>query len=266
MCASEGAGEPRGGPPPAPADPDGPVLIAYRTSQWPPLRLARASSQRRWMAADQVHHAIRCLPLLIANQAGWMILNSHALQVTWTGREEVPSLTIDYLQGYAPYPAVSHFGHGILTWNIPFLFETPPGYNLLVRGPANWPKDGACPLEGIVETDWSVAPFTMNWKLTRPGVPVTFDKGEPIGMIVPQRRGELEAFRPQIRDLDSEPEVARWYRQWVESRQGFLADLKVPGSLAARTALQKHYLQGMAPDGHYAREHQRKLTLRDFED
>jgi hypothetical protein len=39
--------------------------------------------------------------------------------------------------------AISHFGSGILTWNVPYLFRTPPGYNLLVRGPANWPKDAA---------------------------------------------------------------------------------------------------------------------------
>ena len=35
----------------------------------------------------------------------------------------------------------SHFGSGILTWHLPLLFRTPPGYDLLVRGPANHPKD-----------------------------------------------------------------------------------------------------------------------------
>ena len=49
----------------------------------------------------------------------------------------------------------SHFGDGILTWHLPILFRTPPGYNLLVRGPANYPKDAVSPLEGIVETDWA---------------------------------------------------------------------------------------------------------------
>ena len=49
----------------------------------------------------------------------------------------------------------------------------------------------------MIETDWSVATFTMNWKLTRPHWPVTFEIGEPICMVVPQRRGELESFHPQ---------------------------------------------------------------------
>ena len=42
--------------------------------------------------------------------------------------------------------AESLFGHGILTWTLPYLFRTPPGYNLLARGPANWPKDGSAHL------------------------------------------------------------------------------------------------------------------------
>ena len=48
----------------------------------------------------------------------------------------------------------------------------------------------------------------MNWKLTRANLPVIFEAGEPICMIVPQRRGELEAFHPEIRELEEEPEPA----------------------------------------------------------
>jgi len=211
------------------------------------LRLAPSPSHRPWIAGAAAF-AHRCLPLLIANQAGWVVLNSHTLRATWTGGEDPASLRVEYQEGYAPYPAVSHFGHGILTWNIPFLFRTPPGYNLLVRGPANWPKDGASPLEGLVETDWSVAAFTMNWKLTRPRLPVPFAKGEPICMLVPQRRGELEGFLPEVRDLESDQELARGHRCWLDSRRRFLAELQVPGSPAAAT-WQKHYFHGTSPGG-----------------
>ena len=74
----------------------------------------------------------------------------------------------------------SHFGEGVITWNIPFLFRTSPGYNLLVRGPSNWIKDGVQALEGIVETDWAVQTFTMDWKFTRPRRWVRFEADEPI--------------------------------------------------------------------------------------
>ena len=147
--------------------------------------------------------ANRCLPLLMANQAGWFLLSAHAVRVTWLGTNELSGVRVELIKGAPPHPVLSHFGHGIVTWHIPYLFRTPPGYNLLVRGPANWPKDGATPLEGLVESDWSAATFTLNWRLTRPHHPVTFEQGEPIGMLLPQRRSELEAFQPELCTLDS---------------------------------------------------------------
>jgi hypothetical protein len=38
----------------------------------------------------------------------------------------------------------------------------------------------------LVETDWAVAAVSMNWQFTRPDTWVTFDRDEPICMIVPQ--------------------------------------------------------------------------------
>ncbi len=230
------------------------------------MRIIRASAARSWMEATGEHFANRCLPLLIANQAGWFILNSHSLYVTWDGGDDASSLHIEYLLGSKPYPAVSHFGYGILTWNIPYLFRTPPGVNLLVRGPTNFPKDGSYPLEGVVETDWSMATFTMNWKLTCVNEPILFGLDEPICMIVPQQRGALEAFRPEIRDLEDEPEAYNGYQHWSEDRRQFLTDLEVPGSEAAVTSWQKDYFQGIVPGGVRVTGHQTRLKLRDFEE
>src|SRR5215208_5683010 len=233
-------------------------LIAYRTSPWPPMRLVVASADRDWMDATPNRFANRCLPLRIASQAGWFVLNSSALRVTWNGGNQKSDIEIESLDGKQVPFARSHFGSGILTWNLPFLFRTPPGYNLLVRGPANWPKDGTYPLEGIVETDWAVATFTMNWKLTHLNSPVTFNTDEPICMLVPQRRGELETFRPEIRSLHTDHETAEGYRQWFRSRGQFLAE--------RRASWQKHYFHGTSPGGLGATEHHRKLELRDFDE
>ena len=38
----------------------------------------------------------------------------------------------------------------------------------------------------------------MNWMFTRPGTAVRFEKDEPYCHIFPVRRGELEAFAPQV--------------------------------------------------------------------
>src|SRR5438445_10865538 len=91
--------------------------------------------------------AYRCLPMVIANQSGWVILNRGLVTATWNGGRLSADCSIQ-----APdcvKPPLSHFGDGIITWRIPYLFRTPPGWNLLMRGPANLPKDGASSLEGV---------------------------------------------------------------------------------------------------------------------
>jgi hypothetical protein len=242
-----------------------PDLIAYQINP-SPMRIAAAPATRAWMGATGQHFAYRCLPLLIANQSGWFILNSHPFRATWTGEAEIASLRVEYLDGTPPVPAISHFGYGLLTWSLSYLFRTSPGYNLLVRGPANWPKDGACPLEGVVETDWSVATFTMNWKLTRPNHPVTFERDEPFCMIVPQRRGELESFKTDVRGTEADPDLHERYAHWRDGRARFLSELRVPGSAAAAQRWEKHYFQGKSPDARAAPEHQTKLALREFDE
>jgi hypothetical protein len=218
------------------------------------------------MDATGDRFANRCLPLLIANQAGWFLLNSHAFRATWSGAEEKQALELEYLSGAPPYPAMSHFGHGILTWHIPYMFRTPPGYNLLARGPSNWPKDGAHALDGIVETDWAVATFTMNWKITAVNRPVLFDEGEPFCMVLPQRRGELEAFQPTICEIQDDPDVAEAFAKWSESRTRFLGGLSSADEDALKQQWEKHYFRGTAPDGTKAAEiHQTKLHLGEFE-
>jgi uncharacterized protein DUF6065 len=163
--------------------------------------------------------ANRCLPLVVANEAGWVLLNEHAFVAAWSGEPTAAAVTIDFDDDVpTPHPVQSHFGYGIVTWAVPYLFRTPREYNLLARGPANWPKDGIAALEGLVEMDSSVATFTMNWKLTRPDHPVRFEAGEPFCMVVPQRCGELESFRPLMRDLAADPDTKAGTKAWVQSR------------------------------------------------
>lgn len=242
-----------------------PALTAYRLHSKPHMPIVQAHASRDWIDATREQFARRCLPLLIANQAGWYILTSHSLRVTWNGGDEITDLQLEWLDGNEPYPAVSHFGHGILTWTLPYLFRTSPGYQLLARGPANWPKDGICALEGMVETDWSVATFTMNWILTAVDHPVEFEAGEPICMIVPQRYDSLEAFQPELRDLETDPHVQEAHAEWSDSRRQYLVDLNIPGSPAARQGWQKDYFRGQTLSGEKAPEHRTKLRLSPFE-
>jgi hypothetical protein len=131
------------------------------------------------------------------------------------------------------------------------------------------PKDGIGPLEGLVETDWSVATFTMNWKFTRANTPVTFDVDEPVCMILPQRRGELEAHVPAIRSLATNEPLRQATKRWAEGRheqqvRKFLAEHGA-ASRADRDSWEKDYYKGRTPTGDAAPEHQQALQLRTFE-
>jgi hypothetical protein len=237
-------------------------LIAYATTT-PVPEIRAAGAGREWMSDTNDSFASRCLPLLIANQAGWVITNNFEVTARWDGRQTLDALHITYGRGRGLPLVSSHFGYGILTWKIPFLFRTPPGWDLWVRGPANAPKDGVSPLEGIVEADWSSATFTMNWKLTRPGLSVTFDLDEPICMISPHRREDLEIVSPLIVPLHADATASRQHEEFARSRREFLAQLGTPSPQAQ--SWQRHYFQGRHADGDRAEQpHRRRLRLSDF--
>ena len=239
-------------------------LIAYPISPLS-MPLTAAPAERAWMDATPSHFAKRCLPMLIANRAGWLLVSMHSFAVTWNGQSDAAGLIVKHLEGAPPYAAHSQFGSGILTFIIPFLFRTPPGVNLLVRGPANVIKDGIAPLEGIVETDWAEATFTMNWKMTRPHNTVTFVRGEPVAMIVPQQRGALERFDPVVRDIATDPALMAAYVRWAESRETHNKDMQNTASDAYRRGWEKHYFQGKSVSGERAAaDHQQKIALKDF--
>ena len=257
--------EPRTEPTAPGAAPDESRITAYRLGYSADLSIVPASGDRDWMEATKNEWANRCLPLRVANQAGWLILNDCEFEATWTGQPQLDSIRFKFPGGKKSIFVSSMFGYGIITWEIPYLFRTPAGYNLLARGPANLPKDGAYPLEGLVETDWSVASFTMNWMLTRPSQTVKFAKDEPICMLVPQKRSELEIFEPEMRNIESDPDLQNRFRQWMESRNKFVTEQKQKGPPEkGASPWQGHYTRGTTPTGEAAREHQVKLKLQSF--
>ena len=246
---------------------DGDQLVAYLIGRRPALEIVPAPRTREWMLKTSKSFANRCLPLLMANESGWWLLNRHAFSARWNGgpRREDLELTFDDPRRHGS-AATSLFGHGILTWAIPCVFRTPAGVELLVRGPANLPKDGASALEGLVETDWIEATFTMNWKLTRPELPVRFERGEPYAMVVPQGRADLERFAPVVRALSDDPELRERVRRWAERRQReqvrAFAVQHVPE--IGGPEWDGAYMRGVRDDGSSYEEHRVRRALRPF--
>jgi len=184
----------------------------------------------------------RCLPLVIANQYGWEILSTHRIRASWDGTSGPEGLYVESLDGDGRLLCHSHFGEGVLTFQIPFLFKTPPGWNLMVRGPTNSPKDGIVALDGIIETDWAHSTFTMNWRFTR-ACTVEFALGEPICLFFPIRRGVLEMFRGEFRMLEADGEFENKFREWSASRDRFLSGLEKGKQEVVAQGWQKDYMQ-----------------------
>jgi hypothetical protein len=240
-------------------------LIAYRIPGYASYpAVIPAPADRTWIDSGTKGWANRCLPLRIANQSGWVVLNQVDIEVVWNGQTSLNALRIASGDGNAQEVAASMFGFGILTFMIPYLFRTPPGFNMMARGPANLPKEGASALEGITETDWLPYTFTMNWQITRRFKPVKFARGEPICMLTPIRRGDLESFAPEVRELESDAELHQSYRTWHESRKNVVAAAQGLTIEEARGLTQGHYIRGQGHLGERAHGHQTKVAVKAF--
>ena len=178
--------------------------------------LRPSPGRRQWM--DELEHSYKCLPLTIANQWGWQITSPTDVRVTWDGRPGLEGLRVEVAPQYEP-AIKSQFGAGIVTFSPPWLFRTPPGWDLYLKGPSNRWKPNCVPLEGIIETWWLNYTFTLNWKLVEPGT-VVFARGESLGQLVPVPHASFEdatAIEAPIGLL--EPAAAQELLQWLERRR-----------------------------------------------
>jgi hypothetical protein len=227
-------------------------FIAFRVSEHSaPIRAGRR--ERKWMDETEQRFAYRCLPLVLANQFGWNVLSTHHIRATWSGGSHVASIRVEILDGEGPLYCASHFGAGVLSFLMPFLFRTPKDWNLMVRGPTNSPKDGIIALDGIVETDWAVSTFTMNWRFTR-ACSVEFVVGEPVCTIFPIQRGLLEEFDGEIRSLAADPDLQSRFNEWSGSRRAFLTNLRTGEPSAVKQGWQRNYVHDARETKSRARE------------
>lgn len=239
-------------------------LIAYVLDGIPP-EIVPAPLERAWMDASDQRFAYRCLPLNIANCYGWELRCPAPFKAIWDGEASKDAIKVEAADAAHP-PAISHFGGGVLTFQLHCLIRTEPGFDLMVTGPINRPKDAIAPLSGVIETDWAPYTFTMNWIFTQPEIEVEFEKGEPICQFFPVRRGEIEAIEPEFRSISSDPDLEARFKVWRDGRRSFNADLKVDGSQARAERWQKQYYRGSGPDltAEGPPDHRTRLRLKKF--
>jgi hypothetical protein len=179
-------------------------------------RLRPSPARRHWM--DGLPYSYQCLPMVMANQWGWQVLCPTDVRVTWNGSPHSTGLRVEVEPPYT-VAIKSQFGLGIVTFSLPWLFRTSPGWDLYVKGPGNRWKPNCVPLEGVIETWWLNYTFTMNWKLVEPGT-VEFAKGESLCQLVPVPHGTFDGASAVEALLGTaEPEAQSELLHWLSERR-----------------------------------------------
>ena len=233
---------------------DAPVLKVRRTGH--PFRLRRAPAERRWMDESEERYAYRCLPLAIANQLGWEVLCPADLAVMWNGGKTKHDIVVGYRRPDAPQPCISHFGEGVVTFNLGALFTTNPGWQL--QSAAGQPAEAGHRRARGRGRDRVAAVHQHDELAGHRAGPVDSlrgrraDRHRRAGAPRPARGRPGRAARPGRR-----PGAETAHDAWSDRRQGFLDGLEA-GTLQG---WQKGYTRGVCPVAGPAPEHRTKLRL-----
>ena len=202
--------------------------------------------RRQWMSRASA--AYQCLPMVVANQWGWQVLCPTDVRVTWDGSPDPDGLRVE-VDPQCTGAIKSQFGQGIVTFSPPWLFRTPPGWDLYAKGPSNRWKPNCVPLEGVIETWWLNYTFTLNWKVVEPGV-VTFARGESLGQLVPVPHATFQDALARESPLGAvEPEAAAELLRWLPSGAGSPASRQDPPPLPQGRGDRGPPHQGPRPAG-----------------
>jgi hypothetical protein len=245
-----------------------------------PVDIRPARRRRTWMDQTPDAYAYRCLPLSIANAHGWEIFCPVTFEAEWNGGAGKDDVQIVFERDASAFGerklesmVASHFGSGILTFDLGLMISTGPGYDLWVSGPVNEFKDGIQALSAVIETYWMPFTFTMNWKFTRPNHKVRFEQGDPFCFFFPVEHGLLERINPVFRSISQEPEREKQYQAGLTQRAFLDVVKKMKGDDFStldprdvkRIKFQGWYTRGEMPDGSgAARDHKTTVQPKPF--
>lgn len=249
-------------------------IAAYPSAYAKDLPIHKASTHREWMSDTPNKFANRCLPLLAANGMGWVVRVPKGFFIEWDGTDAVDAINVYFFDGSDPHHqenqwVTSHFGSGVLTFHVGYLFKTSNGNGLWVKGPSNQFKLGIQPCEGFVETDWLPFTFTMNWKVLVPNKKIFFEKGDVFCQIIPYPKEYIEKFNPILKEWNADGKVETEYEDWANSRTQHnerLNDQSIEWKQG--DTWEKNYFKGEFKDGTKCTEdgftHHTKWKVKDF--
>ena len=183
-----------------------------------------------------------CQPYTNANQLGWWIFPPQDIDICWHGdrfefKEISPYLPTDHqlvssmvvdsdlvnVENFCPQgQGRSKYTWGAVEPNVVQIwtgcvFQTPPGWNLLLRSPINFSPRSCYVMEGILETDWMQYDIWINLVFTKEGEWIKLRRNEfpPLAQIIPTKREDWEIDRNEILKRD-EKEANRVFEFWLQ--------------------------------------------------
>jgi len=178
--------------------------------------------KRSWMDEKTLAFSYKCLPLRIGNELGWQINCPADIRVRWEGEYLPDSLKIEYRhkadEDKYGRSIESHFGHGIITFNIPYLFRTPKKKSLYVRGPTNWYKEYCQYLDAVIETDWINQRFSYNIKINKKNEEIYFYKGEPLCSFIPLDLSTISNTTLVYKNIKENTFLNKKFHEFVKQR------------------------------------------------
>lgn len=215
----------------------------------------RGNKRRGWFH----EHAYSCVPLMIANQYGFMVKSLYDFWVTWNGGDNPGDVTVEKMPADEPAYGVqlvaSHFGMGTVTIQNPWAFRTPKDVNLMTIAPPNFVLDGVMHMTAVIETDNLRRDFTFNLRITRPNHQIFVPKGSPIGCVIPYPRHFIDGYQLAMandvlpRDVVEDERRTQLYHGIERSTY----DTENPGSMGFR------YRDGVDIYGNRFPDHQANL-------
>ena len=133
---------------------------------------------------------------------GWHLLCPCAFEAVWHGGPAAGDVEIRLAESATEQTGFvqSLEGEGRLTFYSGYQCKTEAELALWVRGPINAFKDGALPLESVLDTSILPGTLTIQWRLTRPGQTVRFEAGEPFCTLLPYPKAGLDGVTVEMID------------------------------------------------------------------
>ena len=185
---------------------------------------------------------------------GWDFLCPCAFEAVWHGGPGAEDVEIRLAENVGNVPGQAGFvqslaGGGLLTFFPGYQCKTEAEHALWVRGPINASKDGAVPLESVIDTSFLPGTLSLHWRLTRPGQAIRFEAGEPFCTVLPYPKAGLDEVTVEVMPLTAGAADMDDYERALES----LAESQALESVFARLTAEDTAGDTAAPAGGIAR-------------